>query len=99
MGKSTTTVTKADLVTGLNQKTGLSKKDSSRIVERILEIIKSNLEKGEKVKISSFGCFEVKHKRARKGRNPQTGEAITLPARKVVTFKPSQGLREGVKGA
>jgi integration host factor subunit alpha len=62
-------------------------------VESLFEIIKDELAKGEKVMISGFGRWSVRQKRARKGRNPQTGEAMTIEARKVVTFKPSGMLR------
>jgi len=58
--------------------------------------MKESLEAGETIKISSFGVFEPKQKNARQGRNPQTGEAITIEARKVVTFKPSTVLRDAI---
>ena len=89
-------MTKADLVENIYEKVGISKTESSDIVESIFSILKETLEQGEKVKISGFGTFTVKQKNARKGRNPQTGEGITISARKVLTFKPSQVLKKAL---
>ncbi|MBV5328213.1 MAG: integration host factor subunit alpha [Chlorobium sp.] len=72
---------------------GLSKKESAELVEAVFSLIKSTLESGEKLKIAGFGNFEVKQKADRRGRNPQTGETITIEARKILTFKPSNVLR------
>lgn len=91
-------MTKADIVNSLYEKLGLSKKETARIVEIVLETIKEHLEKGEKIKISGFGNFIVRQKTARKGRNPKTGDEIEISRRKVVTFKPSQLLRKSVNG-
>lgn len=63
------------------------------VVEEIFEIISDSLCRGEKVKISGFGSFVVNHKRLRRGRNPQTGEPITIRPRRVLSFKPSQILK------
>ena len=63
------------------------------IVENVLEIMKSRLEQGEKIKISGFGNFIVREKRPRRGRNPQTGDQITIDGRRILTFKPSNVLR------
>ncbi|MCZ7585609.1 MAG: integration host factor subunit alpha [Deltaproteobacteria bacterium] len=90
-------MTKADLVNSIYEKVGFSKKESAKIVETVFELIKENLEKGEKIKISGFGNFVVREKRARIGRNPQTNEEITISARRVLTFKPSQVLRNALK--
>jgi integration host factor subunit alpha len=90
------TITKADIVDSVNAKIGFSKKDSTEIVERVFEAIKHALEGGESVKIAGFGKFEVRQKRARRGRNPQTGEEIEISARKVLTFRPSQILRDAM---
>ncbi|MDA0712900.1 MAG: integration host factor subunit alpha [bacterium] len=87
------TLTKADIVDSVHNKIGFSKKDSSEIVENIFEIIKSTLEKGETVKLSGFGKFEVRSKKSRRGRNPQTGEEMEITARRVLSFRPSQILR------
>ncbi len=90
-------MTKADLVDAIYERVGFSKKESARIVEMVFDIIKETLEKGEKIKISGFGNFVVRQKRARIGRNPQTNREITISARRVLTFKPSQILRQDIK--
>ena len=87
-------MTKADIVARIYEKVGFSKKDATDVVEATFEIIKTCLEKGEKVKLSGFGNFIVNSKRPRKGRNPQTGEEITIVGRKVLTFKASQILKK-----
>ncbi len=87
------TLTKADLVERIQQRTTLSRSESVRAVETLLEIIKSRLEAGENVLISGFGKFTIKDKRARRGRNPHTGEDLILEPRRVVTFHPSGVLR------
>jgi len=89
-------MTKADIVTAIYEKVGISKTESSDVVESVFEILKETLEHGEKVKISGFGTFIVKEKNSRKGRNPQTGEGITITARNVLTFKPSQVLKKAL---
>ena len=89
-------MTKADIVERVYEKIGLTKKECQELVDKVFEIIKGALEKGEKVKISSFGTFTVKQKKERKGRNPQTGETITLAPRKVLSFKPSRILRDEI---
>lgn len=90
------TVTKSDIVDSVNAKMGFSKKDSIEIVDRVFESIKLALERGEAVKIAGFGKFEVRQKHKRRGRNPQTGEEIEISARKVLTFRPSQILRDAM---
>ncbi len=87
-------MTKADIIQNIQEKLGYSKKDSAEIVESVFDIMKANMSRSESVKISGFGNFVVHEKRARKGRNPQTGDEIEISARKVVTFKPSQVLRK-----
>ena len=89
-------MTKADIVEKIHTTTGLSKKDSTVMMESVFAIMKETLEAGEAVKISGFGVFEPKQKNARRGRNPQTGEAITIEARKVLTFKPSALLKQAI---
>lgn len=89
-------MTKADLIERIHQTNGFSKKESSDLLETVLGIMKDTLEKGEKLKISGFGNFEVRQKRDRRGRNPQTGETITIEARRVLTFKPSSLLRRAI---
>ncbi|HWP35148.1 MAG TPA: integration host factor subunit alpha [Thermodesulfobacteriota bacterium] len=86
-------MTKADLVESIYERVGFSKKESAEIVELVFEIIKQTLERGEKIKIAGFGNFVVREKKSRRGRNPQTGQEIRISARKVLTFKPSQVLK------
>lgn len=89
-------MTKADIIEKIHNTTGLSKKDSAEMIESVFSIMKESLEAGETIKISGFGVFEPKQKNARRGRNPQTGEAITIEARKVLSFKPSSLLRDAI---
>jgi integration host factor subunit alpha len=86
-------LTKIEIIDAIYEKLGIPKKDCVRIVESIFEIIKDDLDKGHDVMISGFGKWTVKAKKERKGRNPQTGEALMIGARRVVTFKPSSVLR------
>lgn len=86
-------LTKAEIIQTVSDESGFSKKQSMEAVETLLEIIKRTLESGEDVLISGFGKFCVKEKRRRRGRNPATGSAMTLDARRVVTFKCSGRLR------
>jgi len=90
------TLTKARIVESINEQVGLPKKNAAEAVELLLEIIKRTLETGEDVLISGFGKFCVKEKRARRGRNPATGEDMMLDKRRVVTFKCSSVLRKKV---
>ncbi len=90
------TLTKADLVNRLYESDILTKADAVEAVETVLEIIKQTLEDGDNVLISGFGKFTVKNKRARRGRNPHTGEDLMLAPRRVVTFKPSGVLRNKI---
>jgi integration host factor subunit alpha len=89
-------MTKADLVGNIHTTTGFTKNESADMLETVFSIMKNTLESGEKLKISGFGNFEVKQKKDRRGRNPQTGEEITITARRIVTFKPSIMLRQAV---
>ncbi|MDQ6977768.1 integration host factor subunit alpha [Ghiorsea bivora] len=90
-------MTKAEIATIICDRVGLSKKESSHIVEIVLEEIKNTLEKGEDVKISGFGHFMVRAKNSRRGRNPKTGESIIIEPRKVVTFRASQLVKDQLK--
>ncbi|ABC77631.1 integration host factor subunit alpha [Syntrophus aciditrophicus] len=85
-------LTKNEMMTMLYNQLNISRKECVDIVESFFEIIKSELEKGNPVMISGFGKWTVRPKRERKGRNPQTGEDLTITARKVVTFKASPNL-------
>jgi integration host factor subunit alpha len=89
-------MTKADIVERVSERCGIPKKDSIEMVESVFNILKDTLENGEEIKISGFGKFEVKSKHARKGRNPQTGDAITIEARRILTFKPSTILKYNI---
>jgi integration host factor subunit alpha len=92
-------LTKADIITSVQQEFNLTKKQSIEKVEALLEIMKSSLASGEDVLISGFGKFSVNEKGARKGRNPATGEDLMLKPRRVVTFKASGKLREKLNGS
>ena len=92
------TLTKEDLIGSVQNQSGTSKSESSSLVESILEIIKTTLVNGEDVLISGFGKFIVKEKAARRGRNPQTGDDLTLDACRVITFKCSPLLRDRING-
>ena len=89
-------MTKADLTEIIHINTGLPRKDSYDMLESVLSIMKQTLESGEKIKIAGFGNFEVKSKNGRRGRNPQTGETITIEPRRILTFKPSNVLRSAI---
>lgn len=88
------TLTKKEMIQQVQDKTGLNKKESIAALESVFEIIKDDLNKGNDVKISGFGKWTVKAKKARRGRNPRTGEEMMLDVRKVVLFRPSQTLRK-----
>ena len=90
-------MTKADIIESVYEKTGgFSKKEAAEIVETVFETIKETLEQGDKIKVSGFGNFVVRDKNARLGRNPQTGAEITISARRVLTFKPSNVLKDAL---
>ena len=90
-------MTKADIIEAVYEKVGgFSKKEAAEIVETVFDTIKETLEISEKIKISGFGNFVVRKKNARVGRNPQTGEEITISARRVLNFKPSQVLKNAL---
>ncbi len=89
-------MTKTDLVDLIYERVGSSKKEAGEVVEAVLAIIRESLRHGGKVKISGFGTFIVNHKHARRGRNPQTGAPITICSRQVLSFKPSQVLKDRV---
>ena len=90
------TITKQDLVNHLNDTLGLNKVESKELVEAFFQEIKHSLKNNEDVKISGFGNFKILNKKERPGRNPKTGEPVTISARKVVTFKASQKLRKRI---
>lgn len=92
-------LTKADMAEHLYLKFNMNKKVAKDLVESFFEEIKSTLEQGEEVKLSGFGNFELRTKAERPGRNPKTGEDIPIQARRVVTFKPGQKLKQRVEQA
>ena len=91
------TWTRNDLIEAISDNVGLSLSDSSLIIEEIFEFILNELEKGDDVKISSFGTFSVRHKRSRVGRNPKTGVEVPITERNVVTFSSSNVLKSAFK--
>jgi integration host factor subunit alpha len=91
------TLTKADIVEKICGQLDYSKEDAKKIVETLMEIIKSQLTSGEDVLISNFGKFCVKNKKERRGRNPATGDDLMLKPRRVVTFKCSGNLRKKIQ--
>jgi len=92
------TLTKADLVQKVYQNHSFTKSQASEAVEAFLRIAKGCLNSGNDLLVSGFGKFNVKNKKARRGRNPQTGTELILDARRVVTFKPSGLLRARING-
>ncbi|MEM9221300.1 MAG: integration host factor subunit alpha [Pseudomonadota bacterium] len=87
------TITRADLANAVYKEVDISRAEAADLIDQILEEIVSALERGEPVRISSFGAFEVRSKRERLGRNPKTGQEVPIDARRVVTFKPSDVLK------
>jgi len=90
-------VTKTDVVEALASRLDFTKADSKRALDGVLEIIEDSLAKGEKVTLTGFGTFEVRHRKARMGRNPQTGAPLHIPATDYPAFKAGKGLKEAVK--
>lgn len=90
-------LTKADIIDVVQEKMGLPRTAAARVVDDLFEIIKDALARGESVKISGLGNFEVRKKKERRGRNPQTGDDMTIEARTVLTFKPSQSIRKSLR--
>ncbi|CRI62880.1 MULTISPECIES: integration host factor subunit alpha [Thiocapsa] len=90
-------LTKADMAEHLFDELGLNKREAKDIVEMFFEEIRAALERGEQVKLSGFGNFDLREKKERPGRNPKTGEEIPITARRVVTFRPGQKLKQRVE--
>lgn len=91
-------MTKDDLVRKVYDELKASKRESAGLVDSVFELLRQTLESGENIKISGFGHFQVKKKNDRRGRNPQTGEDITITARRVLSFKPSDKLKKRLNG-
>jgi integration host factor subunit alpha len=89
-------MTKADLVERIQANTGISKIESYEMLVTVLSIMKDTLVSCENIRVTGFGKFEVKQKKDRNGRNPQTGEVMTITARRILTFKPSTILKKGI---
>ncbi len=89
-------MTKKELSEKIHRKIGLSKRESAEIVEYFFELLKNNLTAGNGIKLPRFGSFRVQQRKARKGRNPSTGETIEIGSRKAVVFKPSRFLRDAM---
>ena len=90
------TVTKADLANTLFEQLGLNKREAKEFVELFFEKIRESLENGESVKLSGFGGFSVRDKKSRPGRNPKTGEEVSVTPRRVVTYKASQKVKDRI---
>lgn len=90
------THTRADLTESVYQAVGLSRQESSQLVESVLDTIAARLETGETVKLSSFGTFQVRAKNERVGRNPKTGEEVAITPRRVLTFRASHVLKDRI---
>ncbi|KEA63137.1 Integration host factor alpha subunit [Marinobacterium lacunae] len=90
-------LTKADMAERLFEELGLNKREAKEMVESFFEEIRASLASNEHVKLSGFGNFDLRDKRQRPGRNPKTGEEVPISARRVVTFRPGQKLKERVE--
>ena len=95
----TGTLTRADLTEAVHQEIGLTRQDCAGLVERTLDLVAEALERGEIVKLSGFGVFQVREKRARMGRNPKTGEPAAIDPRRVISFRASQVMKARVESA
>jgi len=91
-------LTKADIIDAVAAQAQVSKRAAGEIVDRVLNEIKTALQRGERVALTPFGSFVVRQRRAREGRNPKTGEMIKIPARKVPAFVAGKSLKEAVTG-
>lgn len=90
------TITRADVAETIYEEVGLSRKDSNDILDMILDEMVQELSKGNDVKLSSFGTFSLRDKKARAGRNPKTGVDAVISPRRVISFKPSQTMRKTI---
>ena len=95
---TTNTLTRADLAEAVFQAVGLSRNESSQMVEDMLEEVCDALARGETVKLSSFGTFAVRQKSQRMGRNPKTGDEVPIAPRRVLVFRPSHVLKSMING-
>ena len=86
-------MTKINIVENICEKVGYSKKEVAKIVETVFDMIKETLQRDDRILVSGFGNFVIRNKRARRGRNPQTGDSIEITPRRILTFKPSPLLK------
>ena len=91
------TITKNSLVEVIHNEVGLNKREAKEFIEEFFEMIKASLEEGHDIKISGFGNFTLRDKVARPGRNPKTGQEVSISARRVVTFNPGEKLKSRVE--
>lgn len=96
---SSGTVTRADLTEAIYREIGLSRTESAQLVESVIDQVIDALLRGESVKLAGFGTFSLRDKSERMGRNPKTGKAVPITSRRVLSFKPSQVVRERVNTA
>jgi len=90
-------LTKAEMAERLHEELGLNKREAKEMVETFFDEIRTSLASNEQVKLSGFGNFDLRDKRERPGRNPKTGEEVPISARRVVTFRPGQKLKDRVE--
>ena len=90
-------LTKAEMAERLFEEVGLNKREAKEFVDSFFDVLRESLERGQQVKLSGFGNFDLRQKNQRPGRNPKTGEEIPISARTVVTFRPGQKLTERVE--
>ncbi|WEV71637.1 HU family DNA-binding protein [Lactobacillus sp. ESL0785] len=88
---------KSELTKQVAAKSELKQKDAEKVIDTLIDTIKENLANGDKVQIIGFGSFEVRQRAERKGRNPQTGKTLIIPATQVPAFKPGKALKDAVK--
>jgi integration host factor subunit alpha len=93
------TVTRADLTEALHEEVGLTRQDCAALVERTLDLVAEAMARGETVKLSGFGVFQVRSKRQRMGRNPKTGAPATIDPRRVIGFRASQVIKARIDRA
>ncbi len=89
---------KIDIVDKICEKVGFSNKEMAKIVETVFDIIKETLQREDKILVSGFGNFVIRNKRARRGRNPQTGVTLEITPRRILTFKPSPVVKASISG-
>ncbi|MBI4824146.1 MAG: HU family DNA-binding protein [Nitrospirae bacterium] len=90
-------MTKADLIDKVASSAGLSKADAGRVIDATMDSIKAGLKKGQKITLIGFGTFSVAKRKARKGRNPRTGEEIKIPASKIPKFRAGKALKDAIR--